>query len=335
MKENIEDIILAFLNHDIRPDDLKTLKIWLEESTQNKLIFEGYQNAWIKSAALDSHDFNKEVVYQQIIERITKEKKQKKEHFKTLHLRYISTIAASFLIGILISYFTLEKHLKIKEKKQDYAYTISVPQGSRMQLDLPDGSKVWLEAESKLSYLNSYGNHNREIFLRGEASFEVEKDTKKPFIVDAKEIKIKVLGTKFNVKNYDNDSSAYIWLKEGAILLSDQNNKYSIQLKPNEYASFNKTNGTIEICNYPYIHTKDWHHGTLIVDKKRFDEIAKEIKRIYNVDITFEKNHLKELRFYGNFSTDHYNAWQIIDILSTTNKFHYRYNINKNSFEIY
>ena len=112
-------------------------------------------------------------------------------------------------------YFTGNQRLS----DQTLSYSVESPRGSKLKLSLPDGTSVWLNADSKLLYDNNFGINNRNVTLCGEGYFEVSKNKNLPFQVVSDDIKVEVLGTKFNVKNYPEDPNIKVALLEGSVML--------------------------------------------------------------------------------------------------------------------
>ena len=133
-------------------------------------------------------------------------------------------------------YFTGNQRLS----DQALSYSVESPRGSKLKLSLPDGTSVWLNADSKLLYDNNFGINNRDVTLCGEGYFEVSKNKNLPFQVIPDDIKVEVLGTKFNVKNYPEDPNIKVALLEGSVMLYDS--LESTILKPNQIAQYDKQN---------------------------------------------------------------------------------------------
>jgi transmembrane sensor len=192
-------------------------------------------------------------------------------------------IAATLLILLVSSfavYFLVTKkggtEVAIIEKVSTY--------GQRSSLILPDGSKVWLNGGSRIKYRNGLENNGlREVFLEGEAFFEVAKNKKKPFIVNTHGIKIKVLGTKFNVKSYQSDPTIETTLVEGSVSINES--KENIVLKPNEKAIFSKKKMNLELISVNPERDYAWKDGFLMVENESFGETIDKLERWYGVDL--------------------------------------------------
>lgn len=178
----------------------------------------------------------------------------------------------------------------------EYA-TITVPNGSQMQVILQDGTSVQLNSASKLRYPKTFGLFKRKVELWGEAYFNVSKDKGRPFIVDLKGVNIKVTGTQFNVKAYPTDSSVAVLLDEGSVSLEDKmNNTYP--LKPGECADYDRGTGGC-IISKPTDKTVivGWRSSALNFYRTPLREILETLERQYDVTFDVTDQSLNEVRF--------------------------------------
>ncbi|MEE4197157.1 MAG: FecR domain-containing protein [Bacteroidales bacterium] len=166
------------------------------------------------------------------------------------------------------------------------------PRGQRSEHILPDGSKVWLNADSKIIYPEEFNNSSREVKLRGEAYFEVTKD-KKPFLVKTDRIDIEVLGTEFNVMAYPYDQTITTTLVAGKVSVKRINPEtQKIQkavLTPNHQAIYHKTEERFILDQVDVLPYTSWIQGKLMFDKTPLIEIVKTLERWYGVEILLQK----------------------------------------------
>ena len=238
---------------------------------------------------------------------------------------------------------------------------ISTRYGSKTSLILPDGTKVWLNAGSTLSYDPDFGKTIREVSLSGEGYFDVVKNKEKPFIIHASKINIKVLGTEFDVKSYPSDKTTEASLIRGSIevTFNDQPLKKVI-LKPNEkivvdnFKFENHLAQTVENSrnkrSIPEIPKEiavktltyenktgdvietSWVENKLVFQDESFEEIARKLERWYGVTIRFENERLKADHLTGSFTNE--TVRQALDALKFTAIF--RYSIDSaNNINIY
>lgn len=164
--------------------------------------------------------------------------------------------------------------------------TISTPIGTTYQLILSDGTKVWLNAKSSLTFPVAFGNEERNVKLQGEGYFEVTPDKDKPFMVGAKEMKIQVLGTYFNVSAYHDDTVVKASLIEGSIKAHSP--ETAVLLKPGKQALLRNGSSSMDIQNFNPEEVTDWKNGYFIFRNEPIKEIIKKISRWYNIEVTYQ-----------------------------------------------
>ena len=181
------------------------------------------------------------------------------------------------------------------------------PKGKRVVLSLADGTQVWLNSESRLIYSKDFNTgKTREVYLEGEAFFDVAHDKKRPFIVTTAGINVKVLGTSFNVKSYPNDGMIETTLVNGSIQLGfvDSNvgqRTPETTLLPNQRAIFDKESHKITIVNKLVVNEySDWREGKLYFEDKPLNEVLNMLERWYNVKI-YRNEADFECTFSGKF----------------------------------
>ena len=165
-------------------------------------------------------------------------------------------------------------------------HTLKVPYGKRFNILFSDGSKVSLNSGSILRYpVKFLSNQKREVFLQGEAYFDVAEDKSNLFVVNSEGINVEVYGTKFMVKNYSEDFTSDIILVSGSVKIQNSLNKTSLLLKPGHKGSVNKVDFKITETK---VNTKiytSWIDGEVIFRMETFDQILKKLERLYNVTI--------------------------------------------------
>ena len=173
-----------------------------------------------------------------------------------------------------------------------------VGRGHEYMLILNDGTRVWMNSKSELSYPVAFGENVRRVRLSGEAYFEVAKDSVRPFIVEVdRGFEVKVLGTHFNIKAYDTDDSYETTLVEGKVQVS-QGNKTKITLEPSEQMVIGKDGcHEVRVVNTSYYTA--WHEGWFYFNDESLEQVLTMIGRWYDVDFVFVKENLKEITVTG------------------------------------
>jgi transmembrane sensor len=243
--------------------------------------------------------------------------------------RWTTYAAATVLIGCVVMLFPLfyKGEAATAPTQQKAANEISINPGSRTKIQLPDGSAVWINSGSKLTYGDSFKGGDREVELDGEAYFDVVKDADHPFIVHTSGIDIKVLGTAFNVKAYRTDPLIEATLIHGSIEVINKNRPGTptIMLKPLEKLVYNKYPVTDprdqraavtipdpdaysitikplnkEIEENEIVETA-WVYNKLAFEDEKFEDLLLKMERWYNLTIIIENEKLKNHRISGSF----------------------------------
>lgn len=175
---------------------------------------------------------------------------------------------------------------------------IVVPPGQRANITLSDGTNVWLNACSEMTYPVSFNQKSRNVFLKGEAYFDVSKNIEHPFIVQTNECNIKVLGTKFNVQTNEQDNEFSAALLEGSIELTDKiNPEHTIQLSPMTKAEWK--NGEMVVDSIRNLDDYRWKEGLLCFENIRFAELMERFERTYDIRIVIQNNSLNDYKCSG------------------------------------
>jgi len=220
-----------------------------------------------------------------------------------------------------------------KVEKETLIYnTLTVPYGKRFEIQLSDGTNVHLNAGSSLKYpVQFIEGKNRQVFLKGEAYFSVTKNESHPFIVNADEVNIRVLGTEFNVSAYSEDKQINTVLVKGAVSVYNKEESYNpeavINLKSGFKASWekNRNQATVEKVDTG-IYTA-WRKGSLILKEVAFNDILKKLERQY--DVTFINNNpsLGNRNFTARFDIE--DIYLVMENLSQYASFSYEFNENQ------
>ncbi|KIC95993.1 FecR family protein [Flavihumibacter solisilvae] len=196
--------------------------------------------------------------------------------------------------------------------------------GVRSTIVLPDGSKVWLGADSRLKYPELFTQDNRTLELDGEAFFEVVKNPEKPFIINMKDGAIRVLGTSFNVKAYSADGVIVTSVATGkvAFVPSIRSGADSVFLTPGRKASYRTANGALTVSETDASNDRAWIDGVLNFESETLSDIARTLSRYYGKQIVFRDNKAKQFRYTGKFSNS--SAAEILRYLGKTKPFSFK-----------
>jgi transmembrane sensor len=157
---------------------------------------------------------------------------------------------------------------------------------------LSDGSKITMNRNSEFSYRESFGKHTRKVNLKGEAFFEIAPDASKPFIIDAGNASVKVVGTSFNVITKNQESAVEVYVKTGKVLLSDISGTSSLLLEPEYIGKMNSSASDKSVNSNP--NYMSWKTEHLVYTGQKLDVVFKDLKRVYNMDILADDSSILE-----------------------------------------
>lgn len=200
-------------------------------------------------------------------------------------------------------------YAKDKEKEILEYNTLTVPYGKRFELKLSDGTNVHLNAGTSLKYpVNFINGENRKVFLKGEAYFDVAKDTKHPFVVNVNDMDVRVLGTQFNVSSYPEDDNINTVLVEGSISIYKNGESYNPEtstiLKPGFKATWLKSNHQVSIGKADIEMHTAWIEGRIVFRRTPFEDIIKKLERHYDVVIINKNQVLAKQEFGASFNVE-------------------------------
>lgn len=319
----MDELIAAYLSQGLGSEELAELESWLKASPDNKKHFQQMREVWFSTiSAKEKQRYNKEDAYNRFLIR-TGQTSLKEKTVKRLSLHKLFYGAAAVALLCIISFASYRTGTE-QVKKQFAEMVVEAPLGSKTKLYLPDGTLVWLNAGSTITYSQGFGVEERKLKLTGEGYFEVSKNEQLPFEIKTKELELHVLGTKFNFRNYPEDEEVSVNLLEGKVSLNNYLKDNSIcYLEPDQKAILNKKSGELQISAVKAEYASEWTNGFLFFNEDLLPDIAKELERSYNVKITLDDKSLDTFRFYGNFVRKEQTIQEILDMLASTGKLQY------------
>lgn len=316
MGEEIIDIeqIARYLDKTATEAEKEELLHWISQSKENERFFftmkDLYEAGNWSNLQYEAHTPQTWKQLKSKIETIPGADRKKSHKLLPL-LKY----AAVFAVGVLLSTWFLRPD-KSNIINPDFKNNIVTGIGERSQLVLPDGTHVWVNSCSSVSFHYDYGTKSRNVYLKGEAYFKVAKNAKLPFIVHASGIAVKALGTSFNVTAYDNDNVLSAVLLEGSIRFEQTKTGKARVIKPGEKISFTKTSQKISIENVNAESYVTWSTGETRFEHLKMEEITKRLQRAYNVNFVLENEKIKNMNFTGTFR-NYESLDQILKVINT------------------
>lgn len=271
MKEKIHH----YLEGKLSEEEQEKLLAWIREE-EHQQVFELEKAGWWNEKKMSREKGIKDLGQVRLYEWLN-EKQQLRRSSRVLNFYRYAAIAL-FLIGLFGTVFVYQNYLKT-----DLQFTqIHTELGQMSTLTMPDGSKIWVNSDTQLSYNNQYGIKNRAIQVSGEAYFEVAKNQEKPFIVDLGAIKVKVTGTHFGVSNYDDLNEMNVVLEEGAVEIESASNGLITKLKPEELAVYDKKTNSIQKMKVKPENYTSWRNGLLNIFELPLEQLVIKLEKRYN-----------------------------------------------------
>ena len=332
--KHIDELIANYLTEGLDKNALDELKTWIAASAENQQYFICQREIWFSAVSREAASvYDKDKAFENFRTRVESQKEIQSTSRRGFSLsalwRYAAVVAIIIAVGC-ISYWQGE--VNVKDTFADIS--VEAPLGSKTKLYLPDGTLVWLNAGSRMTYSQGFGVDNRKVELEGEGYFEVKRNEKIPFFVKTKDLQLQVLGTKFNFRDYPEDHEVVVSLLEGKVGLNNllREEKEAV-LSPDERAVLNKANGLLTVESVTASNASQWTDGYLFFDEELLPDIAKELERSYNVKIHIANDSLKTFRFYGNFVRREQNIQEVLEALASTEKMQYK--IEERNITIY
>ncbi|NWJ50433.1 MAG: FecR family protein [Bacteroidetes bacterium] len=347
------ELITRVLTGEASVEEKECLLSWIEESKSNKKLFFEMKDIWdVSQASLDDR-FNSTQSWERFRNQIELNEEEEQEENRNHILISFLRIAAIVIVSVGLSWLVF--NLMPPKAQLSARNEVITPKGSKTQIVLPDGTKVWLNAESKLTYYSDYNGEKRDVLLSGEGFFEVVKNPNKPFIVKTGKIDIKAFGTAFNVKSYPSDGFVETTLINGVVTIERVSTKKTLAiLKPNQKSIFYKDDIRPNLTNILKLNkqkiSKDsiievnalenillaqtntelqtaWKEQKLYFTSETFDEIAIKLERWYGVTIHLQSDDLMNERFTGKF-THNEPLVQVLEAIKITTPITYTIKLN-------
>lgn len=175
--------------------------------------------------------------------------------------------------------------------------TVYVPERGEYQVELSDGTRIWVNSASEISFPSYFAGNVREVTLAGEAYFEVAHDSRRPFYVNIGDARVQVLGTAFNVSAYRDERTTEVALLNGKVSFDATDGKHV--LSPGEIAALDKAQGVTEVREGDVASIIAWKEGRFYFEDMRMEDLALKLSRWYGVDFAFDSEAARELRFSG------------------------------------
>ncbi len=289
--KEFERLLFEYFSGTISESDSKLLWEYLRSDPEYRTKYDEMAKTWavLFIPALEKYKHNN---YKKV---------QPRKHISPkLFLKYAASVAAVLLLLTIPAYFFLKSE-DIPQTNMTMYYETEASYGSQSKVILPDSTVVWLNAGSKLTYNKDFGQDNRNVELNGEGYFEVSHNKEQPFLVDAGEVQIRIVGTKFNVRNYLESEKIEVDLLEGKVhvkTLDSIHSKYMI-LSPNQKVAYDKQNKSLLLTDTNASLATLWRNGKPYFRDASLVEISKYLERRYNLEIRIQSKDIRDEIFTG------------------------------------
>jgi transmembrane sensor len=321
-KDNFLLLVTKVLSGNALPDEEVLLKNTLATRPEFLPLYEQYKRYW------EQQPVNQPVEVEKALsatwQKIHQANQTNTVSITELPARRLFTAGRIAAAAVLLGLVLMTAWFWMAGGRQPAAAWVETynPKGIRSSIVLPDGSKVWLAADSRLKYPRQFAAHRRDLYLEGEAFFEVMRNPQKPFVVQLKEGAVQVLGTSFDIKAYATNEEVITSVATGKVaFIGRHNNDDTVLLTPNKKSVYNIRTGITEVKPTDALADKAWIDGILWFDVATLGEIAVTLERYYGKTVVFRDERLKQYRYTGKFVNNQ--PAEILHFLSKTKAFHY------------
>ena len=274
-----EQLLIRFLTRTCTSEELQIIERWITADKANaKWLFE-IEKIWSIKNELHYSDQKKiQQAYKRFIFSLRKNKNAVRHFYFSTILKSVAAIACIALLAFNL-YLLLEREFSTVSLN-----TIEVSKGQSVFVQLADGTKVWLNAQSQFRYPSQFNQKQRSVYLNGEAYLEVAHDSEKPFIVHTHPMDVKVLGTKFNIRVYPEEANV-VTLVEGKVTIGIPEKKKDVVLYPQEQLIYSENKELLLNENVETTLSNAWINGELVFIDKPLHEICRDLERWFDVEI--------------------------------------------------
>ena len=328
-KDDIWSQITRKIAGEETAEDAEGVDQWLQSKPANRHIYDRLSEVWNFREITQKNDSS---LWDSVKRRITVYDNRSRPIFYTTTLFKVAAVLILVLLSNILVY-TYQLDLN----QNEIAYQeIVVPRGNRMKIILPDSSAVWLNNGTKLRYASNFSNRHREVELTGEAYFDIQHDTRHPFIVKVGEQKIRVFGTRFSVNAYPEDHIIETSLIEGSVAFESNckiDGHSQFMLEPGNSLFYNKQNNSISTQKIQSSYHQYWENGVYSFRDESFESLSVKINRIFNIEVVFEDQFLKKKTYTGTININD-NIFILMEAIRRTSVEPIEYKYTKNTIYV-
>ena len=310
------DFLKRYFSGHLNPQEEAQVQDWLVEHSEDPQVQEALL-AIMSEMETEDKDLSS-AAYKKVSGELGFDRKSRFEKTVRTVSRWAMGIAACVMLPLL-SIFVYDR---VSVSEQADWLEVKVPYGQTRELVLADGTCLHLNAGTRITYPTVFLDDERKVFIEGEVYADVAKNPEKPFVIASGDVDVKVLGTKFNFKAYDNTECVELILLDGSVQvdIDAANRTKQIRLHPGEMVQYDRKCGEIEIKNFqPHLY-KGFHDGGAIhFFNLRLSDIAMDLERLFGVNVVILDDKLAETRYFAWFSNNE-TLDQILDGINVDSK---------------
>lgn len=311
-----ENKLLRYIQAEPMSDsELTELLDWVESSSENLKQFESLKQLWVLSG-----------ITQVKAEPNLRFFKRETKFLTSIRNNWLMKYAAIFILAFWAGLSSLYLYNRYSTPALVYN-EIQVPDGQKSMIILYDGTKVWLNSGTNFRYPATFSRNERKVFLKGEGFFDVAKNEACPFIVNASNLNVKVLGTRFNVDAYNENKAIRVTLERGAVVAQAENSKELVRLAPGEQAIFRKSTNKISKKEVDTELFSSWKENLLRFRDAPLNEVIVKMEHWYGVQIELEQSINVNDRFTMAIKTE--SLREMLNLISKTIPITYEINGDK------
>lgn len=306
------DLLQKYYKGECTEEEAKLVRSWFASEQDKNLLLDHLQAKWQEFAFKEEKvnlPYHSNKMLERIHSRIEKEGgEHKREAAKVKSISfnpyYFLRIAALLVMALGLSFLLSKLEPSSEISTSGTVLLVKETQaGQKQTLKLPDGTVVTLNADSKLTYPETFEADKREVSLQGEAFFEVARDEQKPFTITTAELQTRVLGTSFNIQAYQEDESISIAVASGKVQVAHTQlpDQQAYDLLPGEALTFQKAEKLFQTSDFDETEMLSWKEGVLYFNDATFEEVKKKLERWYGVDLQLKQGSAEDWLYSGTF----------------------------------
>lgn len=301
-EQNIDILIAKSISGNANAEEIKELEAWEKETPANEQLVQKNRKAW--QHALNYMPENLIQSDKSLLTQLYSQYLSKQIH-RSQRRTFLYKLAAilAFPVALAAGWYLSDTFVSPANELVQLTY-ITSPKGHVSKSILPDGTQVWINTGSTISYdISRFNKNSREVYLDGEAYFEVTSNAEKQFFVSTAVSTVNVTGTSFNVKAYSGEANYETVLAEGSIFLQFMSETSErITMKPGQRLIYNWETTELEISEVDAVMFTAWRNGELLFKDATLNDLITELERIYDIEFHLQSQELGEFRFRGMFT---------------------------------